>query len=153
MANRLAQEVEKILSAAVGDFIAKATVKKNCELIGTTPDALTADQLPALAHDPPEAGHEFFGEASEAGLRCFQIDAYQYDGVPVPRDGVWQFGDNNPDMALYDHVEIVRGATIEVSMLEATAEWMGHPMYIRHSRPTAVVAWRPSILATGLSYP
>lgn len=43
--------------------------------------------------------------------RGFQIDAYQYDGVPVPRDGVWQFGDNNPDMALYDHVEIVRGAT------------------------------------------
>lgn len=43
--------------------------------------------------------------------RGFQIDAYQYDGVPIPRDGVWQFGDNNPDMALYDHVEIVRGAT------------------------------------------
>ncbi len=43
--------------------------------------------------------------------RGFQIDAYQYDGVPIPRDGVWQFGDNNPDMALYDHVEIVRGAS------------------------------------------
>ncbi|WP_224767388.1 TonB-dependent receptor plug domain-containing protein [Paracoccus yeei] len=42
--------------------------------------------------------------------RGFPIDAYQYDGVPIPRDGTWQFGDNNPDMALYDHVEIVRGA-------------------------------------------
>lgn len=43
--------------------------------------------------------------------RGFFIDNYQYDGVPVPRDGVWQFGDNNADMVLYDHVEIVRGAT------------------------------------------
>ncbi|RDD73056.1 TonB-dependent siderophore receptor [Paracoccus versutus] len=43
--------------------------------------------------------------------RGFNVDAYQYDGVPIPRDGIWQFGDNNADMALYDHVEIVRGAT------------------------------------------
>ena len=49
MANPLAQQVEKILASAVGDFIAKATVKKNCELIGTTPDTLTAAQLPDLA--------------------------------------------------------------------------------------------------------
>ncbi len=49
MANRLAQEIEKILADAVGDFIARATVKKNCELIGTTPDTLTAEQLPELA--------------------------------------------------------------------------------------------------------
>ena len=43
--------------------------------------------------------------------RGFPIHAYRYGGVPIPRDGVWQFGDNNADMALYDHVEIVRGAT------------------------------------------
>jgi hypothetical protein len=49
LANPLAQQVEKILASAVGDFIAKATVKKNCELIGTTPDTLTAAQLPDLA--------------------------------------------------------------------------------------------------------
>lgn len=49
MANPLAQQVEKILASAVGEFIAKATVKKNCELIGTTPDNLTASQLPELA--------------------------------------------------------------------------------------------------------
>ena len=49
MANPLAQQVEKILAAAVGDFIAKATVKKNCEIIGSTPDTLTAAQLPDLA--------------------------------------------------------------------------------------------------------
>lgn len=49
MANPLAQQVEKILASAVGDFIAKATVKKNCELIGSTPDTLMSAQLPDLA--------------------------------------------------------------------------------------------------------
>jgi hypothetical protein len=42
-------EVEKILAAAVGDFIAKATTRKNCELIGTTPEDLSIDDLPELA--------------------------------------------------------------------------------------------------------
>ena len=49
MANPLAQRVEKVLSSAVGEFIAKATVKKNCEIIGTTPDDLIEAQLPELA--------------------------------------------------------------------------------------------------------
>jgi hypothetical protein len=49
LANKLAQEIEKILGEAVGDFIAKATVKKNCELIGTTADTLSPDRLPELA--------------------------------------------------------------------------------------------------------
>ncbi|MBU1670912.1 MAG: hypothetical protein KKF41_16705 [Actinobacteria bacterium] len=49
MANPLAQQVEKVLAGAVGEFIAKATVKKNCELIGASPDTLSAAQLPELA--------------------------------------------------------------------------------------------------------
>jgi len=49
LANPIAQKVEKILAAAVGDFIAKATVKKNCEIIGSSPETLTAAQLPDLA--------------------------------------------------------------------------------------------------------
>lgn len=49
MANQLAQQVEKILVAAVGEFIAKATVKKNCALIGATPDTLSKDQIDDLA--------------------------------------------------------------------------------------------------------
>jgi len=48
MANPLAMQVEKILASAVGEFIAKATLKKNCELIGTTPDTLSPAQLPEL---------------------------------------------------------------------------------------------------------
>lgn len=64
--------------------------------------------------------------------RGFQIDAYQYDGVPIPRDGVWQFGDNNPDMALYDHVEIVRGAT---GLMQGAGEPGASINFIR-KRPT-----------------
>lgn len=64
--------------------------------------------------------------------RGFQIDAYQYDGVPVPRDGVWQFGDNNPDMALYDHIEIVRGAS---GLMQGAGEPGASVNFIR-KRPT-----------------
>lgn len=64
--------------------------------------------------------------------RGFNIDAYQYDGVPIPRDGVWQFGDNNPDMALYDHVEIVRGAT---GLMQGAGEPGASINFIR-KRPT-----------------
>jgi hypothetical protein len=49
LASPLAQQVEKILASAVGDFIAKATVKKNCEIIGITPDNLSSGQLQELA--------------------------------------------------------------------------------------------------------
>ena len=62
MANKLAQEIEKILADAVGDFIAKATVKKNCELIGTTPDALTPDKLPELAEKIDKSVSFFSGK-------------------------------------------------------------------------------------------
>lgn len=64
--------------------------------------------------------------------RGFQIDAYQFDGVPVPRDGVWQFGDNNGDMALYDHIEIVRGAT---GLMQGAGEPGASLNFIR-KRPT-----------------
>lgn len=66
LANKIAQEVEKILSEVLGEFIAKATVKKNCELIGTTPDNLTAEQLPELA-DKVERSVAFFSKEASVG--------------------------------------------------------------------------------------
>ncbi|MBC7248540.1 MAG: hypothetical protein H5T73_12295 [Actinobacteria bacterium] len=68
MANRVAQEVEKILAAAVGDFIAKATLKKNCELIGTTPDDLTVEQLPDLAEKIEKSVSFFSGKDVGLGV-------------------------------------------------------------------------------------
>lgn len=68
LANKLAMEVEKILAAAVGDFIAKATVKKNCELIGTTPDELTVDHLPLLAEKIEKSVSFFSGKEVGSGV-------------------------------------------------------------------------------------
>lgn len=62
MANKLAQEIEKVLATAVGDFIATATVKKNCELIGCTPDTITVSQLPELAEKISKSVSFFSGE-------------------------------------------------------------------------------------------
>ncbi|MBK5092165.1 MAG: hypothetical protein JJE48_01445 [Actinobacteria bacterium] len=62
MASPLAQQVEKILAFAVGDFIAKATVKKNCEIIGTTPDNLSSGQLQELASHVEKSVSFFSGK-------------------------------------------------------------------------------------------
>ena len=66
MANPLAQQVEKILASAVGEFIAKATVKKNCELIGASPDNITSAQLPDLAAQIEKSVSFFSGK--ETGM-------------------------------------------------------------------------------------
>ncbi|PKQ28243.1 MAG: hypothetical protein CVT63_03700 [Candidatus Anoxymicrobium japonicum] len=70
MANPLAQQIEKVLASAVGDFIAKATLKKNCELIGSTPDTLTSAELAELvAHIEKSvsffSGKEVGGDVAE----------------------------------------------------------------------------------------
>ena len=43
--------------------------------------------------------------------RGFVIDNYQFDGVPTTLDATYQYGDGVADTLIYDHVEVVRGAT------------------------------------------
>jgi len=43
--------------------------------------------------------------------RGFMIDNYQIDGVPTLIDSQWNIGDTLSDTAIYDRVEVVRGAT------------------------------------------
>ncbi len=43
--------------------------------------------------------------------RGFMIDNYQIDGVPALVDAQWNIGDTLTDTAIYDRVEVVRGAT------------------------------------------
>ena len=78
--------------------------------------------------------------------RGFPINSYQYDGVPIPRDGTWQFGDNNTDMVLYDHVEIVRGAT---GLMQGAGEPGASINYIR-KRPTSFLRRET---AAAIAYP
>ncbi|MBI4362659.1 MAG: hypothetical protein HY558_05740 [Euryarchaeota archaeon] len=49
MSNKVAQEVEKLLSTALGDFIARAAVAKGCKQIGSDADTIAPTQLGALA--------------------------------------------------------------------------------------------------------
>jgi hypothetical protein len=60
--NKIAQQVEGILAGTVGDFIAKATVKKNCELIGVTPDTLTEAHLTELSEKIDKSISFFSGD-------------------------------------------------------------------------------------------
>ena len=43
--------------------------------------------------------------------RGFTIDNFQFDGLVSPILSQWNYGSTDMDAAIYDHVEIVRGAT------------------------------------------
>ena len=44
-------------------------------------------------------------------LADFQIDNYMVDGIPTYFESRWNLGDALSDMALFERVEVVRGAT------------------------------------------
>ena len=95
---------------------------RNITTVGETMDAATG--VTVLPFD---------SERQNYYARGFSIDAYQYDGVPIPRDGVMQFGYNDADMVIYDHVEIVRGAT---GLMQGAGEPGASINFIR-KRPTS----------------
>jgi len=43
--------------------------------------------------------------------RGYGISTYQFDGLMTPIQGFWNFGDTDWDSAIYDRIEVVRGAT------------------------------------------
>ncbi|OYD22778.1 TonB-dependent alcaligin siderophore receptor FauA [Oceanimonas baumannii] len=43
--------------------------------------------------------------------RGYSISTYQFDGLMTPIQGYWNFGDTDWDGAIYDRIEVVRGAT------------------------------------------
>jgi hypothetical protein len=49
MANRLAQEVLATLAEPLGDFIARAVMKRNCERLGIDPESLAPKDLDELS--------------------------------------------------------------------------------------------------------
>jgi outer membrane receptor for ferric coprogen and ferric-rhodotorulic acid len=65
--------------------------------------------------------------------RGFQIDSYQYDGVPTTLDSTYQYGDGSLDTVIYDHIEIVRGAT---GLMQNTGEPGASVNFIR-KRPAS----------------
>ena len=50
-------------------------------------------------------------ERSSYFSRGFEISNYTYDDIPTSVSDVWNYGDAASDTAIYDRIEVVRGAT------------------------------------------
>lgn len=50
-------------------------------------------------------------ERSEYYSRGFKISNFTFDGIPTSVNDTWNYGDAASDTAIYDRIEIVRGAT------------------------------------------
>ncbi len=69
------------------------------------------DIIDVLANTIGVTSTQSDSERTEFYARGFYIDAYQFDGLPTQMVQNWSYGDSGLDLALYDRVEVVRGAT------------------------------------------
>lgn len=64
-----------------------------------------------MAHMPGVNIVTYDSERTEYYSRGFAIQNFQYDGIPMMRDSAYSAGNTLSDMAIYDRVEVLRGAT------------------------------------------
>ena len=64
-----------------------------------------------LARTPGITAQQYDSDRMEFSTRGFTITNYQYDGVNTLYDGVYDQGTTHTDMAVYDRVEVIKGAT------------------------------------------
>ncbi|MEG9857575.1 MULTISPECIES: ferric-rhodotorulic acid/ferric-coprogen receptor FhuE [Stenotrophomonas maltophilia group] len=69
------------------------------------------DIIDVLANTTGVSSTQSDSERTEFYSRGFYIDSYQFDGLPTQMVQNWSYGDSGLDLALYDRVEVVRGAT------------------------------------------
>ncbi|HEL3637259.1 TPA: ferric-rhodotorulic acid/ferric-coprogen receptor FhuE [Stenotrophomonas maltophilia] len=69
------------------------------------------DIIDVLANTTGVTSTQSDSERTEFYARGFYIDAYQFDGLPTQMVQNWSYGDSGLDLAPYDRVEVVRGAT------------------------------------------
>lgn len=69
------------------------------------------DIIDVLANTTGVSSTQSDSERIEFYSRGFYIDSYQFDGLPTQMVQNWSYGDSGLDLALYDRVEVVRGAT------------------------------------------
>ncbi|MBM7060034.1 TonB-dependent siderophore receptor [Pseudomonas sp. UL073] len=72
-------------------------------------DARTISDV--LSRAPGISMQAYDSDRVEFSTRGFAITNYQYDGVNTIYDGVYDQGTTHTDMAIYDRVEIIKGAT------------------------------------------
>lgn len=66
--------------------------------------------------------------------RGFSVTNFQYDGVSAIYDGVYDWGTTNSDMAIYDRIEVLKGAT---GLMSGSGDPSATVNMVR-KRPTAV---------------
>ncbi|WP_188394899.1 TonB-dependent siderophore receptor [Oxalicibacterium flavum] len=64
-----------------------------------------------MAHTPGISIVTWDSERTEYYSRGFAIQNFQYDGIPMQRDSAYSAGNTLSDMAIYDRVEVLKGAT------------------------------------------
>ncbi|MBK1714906.1 TonB-dependent siderophore receptor [Rubrivivax gelatinosus] len=69
----------------------------------------TIDEV--MAHTPGVSIVTYDTERTEYFSRGFAIQNFQYDGIPMRRDSSYSAGNTLSDMAIYDRVEVLKGAT------------------------------------------
>ena len=63
-----------------------------------------------MAHVPGLSIVTYDSERTEYYARGFPINNFQYDGIPMKRDSSYSSGNTLADMAIYDRVEVLKGA-------------------------------------------
>ncbi len=64
-----------------------------------------------LANTTGISANIFDSERSSYFSRGFYINNYTFDDIPTSVSDEWNFGDAGDDTAIYDRIEVVRGAT------------------------------------------
>lgn len=64
-----------------------------------------------MTHTPGVSILTYDSERTEYYARGFAIQNFQYDGIPMLRDSSYSAGNTLTDMAIYDRVEVLKGAT------------------------------------------
>lgn len=64
-----------------------------------------------INHTPGVSIVTYDSERTEYYARGFAIQNFQYDGIPMTRNSAYSAGNTQTDMAIYDRVEVLKGAT------------------------------------------
>ena len=64
-----------------------------------------------MRHTPGVSVVTYDSERTEYYARGFAIQNFQYDGIPMRRDSAYSAGNTLSDMAIYDRIEVLKGAT------------------------------------------
>lgn len=64
-----------------------------------------------MRHTPGITVSTFDSERNNYYARGFSVENFQYDGIPTLRNSAYSSGQTLTDMAIYDRVEILKGAT------------------------------------------